>query len=123
MMAQAPPPSVTFMWFEFRFCALGQMRDDFMRFGVTRWRAKELSVNKRTSSWSLVTGFSPGLSPGLAPTGCRTRDSSPSPRHRRGRGASAPTFPCRTAASSRRARTAGSLDGSAGGGCSGCCRA
>lgn len=76
-----------------------------------------------TSSWFLGTGFSPGLSPGLAPTACRTPDSSRPPRRRRGPAASAPTCPCRTAASSRRAPTAGSQDGSAGGGCSGCCRA
>lgn len=92
-----------------------------MRFGATRWGVVEL--NKQTSSWSLVTGFSPGLSPGLVPTGCRTPDSSPSPRRRRGPGASAPTSPCRTAASSRPAPTAGSQDGSADGGCSDCCRA
>ena len=76
-----------------------------------------------TSSWSSGTCFSPGLSPGLVPTGCRTLDSSRSPRRRRGPAASAPTCPYRTAASSRRAPTAGSQDGSAGGGCSGCYRA
>lgn len=114
-VAQAPPLSVLYIWLDDCF-------DIIWRHTVDD-EGTDASVNKRTSSWSLVTGFSPGLSPGLAPRGCRTRDSSPSPRRRRGPGASAPTCPCRTAASSHRAPTAGSRDGSAGGGCSGCCRA
>lgn len=64
-----------------------------------------------TSSWSLGKGFSPGLSPGLVLIGCRTLDSSQSPRHMRGPAVFEPMSPYRRVASSHQAPMARSLGG------------